>query len=386
VLQRSQHGILRLSPERRSRLLALPGWGWNLRASRWEGAFAMLRAYADEHGKANPSAECVVEGFRLGRWVTKQRAAFAEDRLDPGRAERLASLPGWSWDPYGEAWEEGFGILGRFVAREGHALVPQEHVEDGFRLGQWVSSQRTSFAWGDMRADRAERLQQLRGWAWDPYKERWELGISLLRRYVAREGHSRVPVKHVEDGFPLGAWVSNQRASYASGGLKPDQAQRLSLVPNWVWRVADDKWERNFARLDAFVTREGHARVPYQYAEDGVRLGNWVQAQRGAWKNGRQGEEKIERLEGLQGWVWDANEATWEDGFDALVRYGRREGHARVPRIHMEDGYPLGQWVTVQRRQRRTGGLPPERAARLESVLGWTWDPPRGGAARRRAS
>ena len=40
------------------------------------------------------------------------------------------------------SWEFYFGLLQRFVEREGHARVPQGARENGHRLGGWVSKQR----------------------------------------------------------------------------------------------------------------------------------------------------------------------------------------------------------------------------------------------------
>ena len=41
-----------------------------------------------------------------------------------------------------ERWESGFAALGKFRAREGHCCPSQNHLERGFKLGQWVSVQR----------------------------------------------------------------------------------------------------------------------------------------------------------------------------------------------------------------------------------------------------
>jgi Helicase associated domain len=60
------------------------------------------------------------------------------------------------------------------------------------------------------------------------------------------------------------------------------------------------------------------------------------------------------------------------------MRFVEREGHARVPHGHREDGYPLGQWIEVQRqlhRGSRQGRLEPARRARLEALPRWTWNP-----------
>ena len=46
------------------------------------------------------------------------------------------------------SWEENLKVLKRYVAREGHALVPLEHEEDGVRLGMWLSKQ-----WSEWQSD-----------------------------------------------------------------------------------------------------------------------------------------------------------------------------------------------------------------------------------------
>ena len=73
--------------------------------------------------------------------------------------------------------------------------------------------------------------------------------------------------------------------------------------------------------------------------------------------------------------MWDARDARWEEGFDALVRFVEREGHARVPASHMEGDLKLGRWVVNQRVFRREGWLSDERARRLENQSDWVWDP-----------
>jgi hypothetical protein len=51
------------------------------------------------------------------------------------------------------SWEFYFGLLERFVEREGHANVPQDHREGEHKLGAWVSWQRHVHRSGDLDSD-----------------------------------------------------------------------------------------------------------------------------------------------------------------------------------------------------------------------------------------
>jgi hypothetical protein len=101
------------------------------------------------------------DGYGLGRWVSRQRINKIDGTLDPECRARLEALPGWTWDPYAEDWEQGFVHLQHFVKREGHARVPAGYREDGFRLGQWVGVQRSAFRNERLDAARRRRLDGL---------------------------------------------------------------------------------------------------------------------------------------------------------------------------------------------------------------------------------
>jgi hypothetical protein len=137
-------------------------------------------------------------------------------------------------------------------------------------------------------------------------------------------------------------------------------------------------WEFYLGLLERFVDRERHARVPAQWREGGYRLGQWVDGQRQNYRRGILDPERRARLEAVSGWVWDARQAEWEDAFALLEKFVERERHARVPKEWEEDGFPLGQWVDVQRQAyqgKRHGTLDPERRARLEALPRWAWEP-----------
>ena len=118
------------------------GVAWDAVAEQWERMHGLLAAYVEREGHARVPTGHVEDGERLGVWLAQQRRAFKKGLLLPDRAARLEAL-GVVWDVFAEQWERSFALLQAFVAREGHANVPQRHVEDGQRLGGWLSKQRT---------------------------------------------------------------------------------------------------------------------------------------------------------------------------------------------------------------------------------------------------
>ena len=80
--------------------------------------------------------------------------------------------------------------------------------------------------------------------------------------------------------------------------------------------------------------------------------------------------ERRKRLDAI-GFVWDWREYVWENSIAALAEFKEREGHCRVPVLHIEGKFKLGQWVSVQRVRR--GTMAAERRRQLDA-LGFVWD------------
>lgn len=218
--------------------------------------------------------------------------------------QALAATPGWTWNPYEDDWEKGYRALQRFAAREDHSNVPPDHQEGTVNLGQWIRVQRAARAKDSLSETRRRRLEQVPGWMWVVQRASWDRGLRLLRRYRRREGNALVPSVHVEDGFRLGSWVNRQRRDYKWGTLLPERRQTLEAVDGWCWDELEQRWNAAFERLQRFVAREGHARVPREYVEAGYPLGRWVDEQRQAHRRRRLSTERRRRLTTLRSWTW----------------------------------------------------------------------------------
>ena len=363
----SQRGRrFKMPVERLKKLENLPGWIWSVNDARWGKAYSHLLRFVEREGHAHVPKGHIEDGFRLGQWVIVRR--HRRHQLPEEREKALENLPGWVWDASRfPSWEEGYEHLLDFVKREGHSRVPEEHVEDGFDLGTWVSNQRTLKS--KLTDDKIVTLEKLPEWIWKIWEtERWEDGRERLLKYVEREGHARVPRDHAEDSFRLGTWVANRRRY--RGRLSEEQDRFLCELPGWLWDAGPDRaWEIGFEHLRRFVKRNGHVRVPSSHEESGFTLGRWVVDQRR--KRTSLSDEQKNDLEELPGWVWNIREEQWREGYECLLRFVERDGHARVPASHIEDGYNLGQWVIARRFDRVS--LAPKRVDALESLPFWTW-------------
>ena len=233
---RTRIGTSTLDADRRKRLQGVSGWAWDAGEAQWEEGFSRLQEYVKRHGDIAVPATYKVDGFRLGGWVRKQRAASAKGTLDVDRQRRLGALPGWVDDIHDALWEEGFNQLQEYIECHGDAFVPATYKHDGYPLGSWVRKQRRRRVVGTLEADRQQRLGALDGWSWDPFADKWEDGFNHLLKYVEENGHARVPAGLKDaDGYELGFWVVQQRYKRNKGTLDTVREQRLGELDGWTW-------------------------------------------------------------------------------------------------------------------------------------------------------
>ncbi|AQT81508.1 helicase [Mycolicibacterium litorale] len=374
--QRSIYQRGSLSPVYARRLEALPGWLWeSVRDERWECGFQHLEQFVKEHGHARIPAKCILKGYGLGTWVNSQRTRYVAGTLEPERVQRLEGVPEWVWDARSDLWEEGFQYLLDYVTEYGNAQVPSSYTNDCYRLGQWVSVQRSNNNKGNLASERRRRLEELPGWSWDVKTAAWEDSFRKLLEFVDEYGTSRVPQSYSKDGFRLGSWVNTQRQAYVKATLDPALIRRLESLDQWSWNPRDDAWEEGFRRLTDYIQNHPECPLPQQsYIEpDAYKLGSWVVVQRTAYDKATLSEERQRRLESLPGWSWDPLADAWEERYSQLLEYVKEYGTSRVPQTHTVSGFRLGAWVQKQRSSYAKGVLSQPRQRRLEELPGWRW-------------
>jgi len=194
--------------------------------------------------------------------------------------------------------------------------------------------------------------------------------LDYLKEYSCERGNANVPQRYrTEDDYRLGLWVGSQRQKKVK--LSPKQISDLESIKGWAWNGVEEQWENGFSYLEQFVQEMGHARVPSGYkTTDGFQLDLWVNRQRKIYT--QLSDAKKARLESLSGWILSPFDYKWEQAFCYLKDFLQKNGHLKVPhRFKTTDGFSLGQWLNVQKRNKEK--LTIERLSKLESLSGWNW-------------
>ncbi|MGW8558122.1 Helicase associated domain protein [Streptomyces tubercidicus] len=281
--------------------------------------------------------------YPLGRWVRRQRAAYAAGTMEGRRAADLDAL-GMLWDPSEADWADNLEAARLYFGRYGTLAAPRSAVVA-------------------------------------------EPGGEAAR---ALEGPSGAP------GRPVGQWLSNCRRP---GVLSPERAAELAAIDqDWrpEWPVA---WQRHYAWVRALIAEGGAAaeEITPGVTVHGADVGRWLAAQRTRLAWDALSPEQCARLAALGVTPAEAvvksaaagggravvksaaagggRAAAWERGVAAARAYLEREGTlAGVPRGHAEEVVhqgvthvvKLGVWLSNQRS--RAAALAPERVAVLAEL------------------
>ncbi|MER5226437.1 helicase associated domain-containing protein [Streptomyces flaveus] len=257
--QRRYYAAGTLEPERVAELESL-GMVWSHQDTAWAEGLSVARSYAAAHFHLLPPATAVWEDYPIGTWCKNLRAAARRtlqnaERRTPGSGRDRAQRRGAARKPSGSLGGDRPGMVSgmgdRMAARlrlalahvqAGGALPLRggEVIVQGEDLGAWTAAQR--LGWDKLLPaqqwllDNALGLEPA-GEAGQPtarrtQADRWATHLAAARQFHAREGHLRVPRKHVEtvdgEAVRLGSFVDNTRRRAAK--LSPERRTDLDAL------------------------------------------------------------------------------------------------------------------------------------------------------------
>jgi hypothetical protein len=350
--QRSRYASGKLSEERKKKLDEL-GFIFNAREAAWLEQYHQLRSFFEQYGRVNVP-DTYDEG--LVSWIRIQRIKYRKGNLEKLKVEMLNELR-ISWDPRQDAWDEKFARV-QDIHESGRS-----RAASGTETDRWIQKQRAKYKGRKLDEEKIKKLESV-GISFAPDEEFWNSMYEKLKACVGKDG-CHVPYDHPDR--QLFNWAVNQRALRKRGLLNLDRTKKLDRI-KFVWNAVDGVWEKGFAKLVQFETREDHCNVPQRHVvDDGFKLGVWVNVQRR--NKDTMPIERRQRLDAV-GMVWDPRNGAWERGFAALTAFKAREGHCNVPQGHIENGFKLGMWINGQRANRSK--MNAERRKRLDEI-GIAW-------------
>jgi superfamily II DNA or RNA helicase len=272
-------------------------------------------------------------------------------------------------DRLGQPWDEMYATAKAYREREGHLLVPPDHVESGLPLGAWVTHQRLLHKRTRLSAGRVQRLNEI-GIAWTIADEHWQRNLQAMKVFVQENGHFLIPPETRYKGLRL--WIQLIRREYSQGTLSSAKLSTLESI-GFPWSHADAKWCFHMDQIRRFRNANPTARIPHSDFIDGSRKN---------YRKARLTEERAQQLRDLGvpmsrvarvEYVKKPN--SWNTHYNALESYIKREGSTtNLSKTYMEGAYRILPWLHHQRIQKRQGILSPERVALLDR-LGISWEP-----------
>lgn len=376
--QRELHRKGQLPEDRLNQLNALPRrtknktqWLWAHKEDEWETGLAALQSFCRRTGHCHVPFNHVENGFPLSKWIYAKRNLYRSKKtsksLSKSRIRELESLPGWSWSPLDDVWQNYFNEL-----REHLRVTKQSHSFSDKRLRAWAATQRSRYKLGELPPHRTTSLETLRYWTWEDAPDPWSEALRLLSEFVKKNG--RLPRQSEKlEGFSLGSWCVKQRTDYNRGKLPNNKKRQLESVEGWVWDPKQVKWQQGLAALKEFERKHATCRIPTGYTINGLRLDTWVQVQRTRFREKWISIPERRALERIPSWSWDPFAAEWRPGVAAAKRFAAREGHTNFGRQHRESDFLLGPWARRIRIAYFQGELSPAQVRELEKIPGWRW-------------
>ena len=274
-------------------------------------------------------------------------------------------------------WQDSITALRSYREIRGSADFSTRIRAHGIDLGKWVARCRDDYWHGQLSDDQIRELESVDGWQWGPARPgSWRHGFNILSDYAARHGTTILIEHTIIDGIDLRAWVTAQRQSYLNLELAGTQIRLLQRLPAWDWDIERARWRQGVVAATLYIEQHRSlGAVQRQTRLGDYPLGQWLHRCREDFRAGTMPKDRAAQLEVLPGWSWGREHQNWDDGLKVLRKYVAQTGHASPGQHTVIDGYPIGRWVTQRRRQHKHGTFPQDRAAILESLPGWQWEP-----------
>ena len=136
-------------------------------------------------------------------------------------------------------------------------------------------------------------------------------------------------------------------------------------------------WDFMFGLLKKHISVYGNSLPSGKDKFEGYNLEGWVSKQRVYKKQNELSIDRIQKLESLKEWFWDALEYQWDEWLKDIKVYIEKYG-SKLPSsssiTNKKDKYLIRRIQTI-RKTYRENKLSIKKIKQAETIKGWSWDP-----------
>ena len=268
----------------------LTGWDWAPRQAKFRKNYDIVREFLRKH-KRMPHIGETWQGINVSSWIISARSRYREggSNFSKEKAALIEKLPFFSWDKQSDDWANNYKLLKEFLDKFKRYPIPKETYKKAV-IGSWVGTQRARYKKHLILDEEEKLLKMLPDWTWSPLDDIWN---GKYQNYF-QESKSYL----TEDSIN---WARKQRTRYKKGRLEQDRILLLEKLPNWTWAPSESKWHKYYSDLLTYIKAEG------SFPSSKSFLGTWIYNQILNYKHGRLSHERVELLEKVPNWKWDAD-------------------------------------------------------------------------------
>ena len=372
----------------------------------WMYKYSLAKAYFKHNGNLEISQsyktlngyEYAEEGIALGAWLNTQRQAYKGVGTCKITEEQIKLLEeiGMRFETRdnNEEWNKKYELAKIYFEHNRNLEIPYnyktlngyEYAENGITLGIWITTQRKAYKGQGSNKITENQIKLLEkiGMRFETnYKEEeWNKKYGLAKAYFEHHGNLEIPCsyktlngyEYAEEGIALGAWLNTQRQAYKGQGSNKITEEQIKLLEEigmrFETRDNNEEWNKKYKLAKAYFEHNGNLEIPidyktlngYEYTEEGIALGIWLNTQRQAYKghgNFKITDEQIKLLEeiGMRFKTRDNNEE-WNKKYELAKVYFEYNGNLEIPYSYKtlngyeyaDGGISLGIWLHTQRK------------------------------------
>ena len=290
----------------------------------WMDKYKLAKDYFNHYGNLEISKyfktingyEYDEKGISLGMWINNQRQAYKGQGRYEITSDQIKLLEeiGMRFENKYKTWMEKYNLAKAYFEHYGNLEIPQsfktingyEYVENGVALGKWINNQRQAYK-GQGRckitSDQIKLLEEI-GMRFENKYKTWMEKYNLAKAYFNHYGDLEIPIsfkttnghEYDENGIALGKWIDSQRQAYNGNGHCKIEKAQIKLLKEIGMRFEtvnkNEAWIEKYNLVKAYFEHYGNLKIPqefktingYDYDENGIALGKWIDSQRQAYK------------------------------------------------------------------------------------------------------